>query len=388
MTEVLVAVYATETDAVNAEAELLTAGVSHGAIHRYRPGETMISTADGRSVTETSETSGMASTTGTSTTGERSPLSVFWSWLTGEEPSTPAYHEEAAIYEKHVSAGQVVLKVMIEQGEDTNEPMRILDHYNPVDISIQDTTTGEVQEHVTAHPTATSALASEAGTAGVGTAGAGLTGATTHTGTTATDTTTTGITSTPEETPTPAATPVHETVASTTGQDTGMGRTTQETGSEEVIPLSKETLDVSARRVGGTTRVRRYVVETPVTREVPLHDETTTIERRKPLTDQTGAPGQFEERTVEVQETKEVPVVEKKAEVAEEVVVSKTATDRTETVQDTVRHEDVAVEPAATSTPTGSTPTGSTAPHPATVTPTTATPIPGGPATKREPEEI
>jgi len=51
----------------------------------------------------------------------------------------------------------------------------------------------------------------------------------------------------------------------------------------------------------------------------------------------------FEERTVEVRETEEVPVVGKTAHVVEEVAIKKEATQRTETVKDTVRREEVEV---------------------------------------------
>ena len=116
---------------------------------------------------------------------------------------------------------------------------------------------------------------------------------------------------------------------------------------EEVIPLAEENLEVGKRTVDrGTTRVRRYVVETPVERDVTLHGERVTIERRTPVAG--SVPGHaFEERTVEVHETEEVPVVEKTARVVEEVAIRKEATERTETVRDTVRREEVEVNPAS-----------------------------------------
>ena len=74
-----------------------------------------------------------------------------------------------------------------------------------------------------------------------------------------------------------------------------------------------------------------------------------TIERRRPI-DTTGAPGRaFEERVVEVHETEEVPVVAKTARLVEEVAIRKEESERTETVRDTVRREDV----EATERPTG-----------------------------------
>ena len=84
------------------------------------------------------------------------------------------------------------------------------------------------------------------------------------------------------------------------------------------------------------------MVETPVERDVTLHGERVTIERRRPA-DATASGHAFEERTVEVRETEEVPVVEKTARVVEEVAIRKEETERTETVRDKVRREDVEV---------------------------------------------
>ena len=113
---------------------------------------------------------------------------------------------------------------------------------------------------------------------------------------------------------------------------------------EEVIPLAEEQLEIGKRVVDrGTTRVRRYVVRTPIEKDVTLHGQRVTIERRRPV-ETTGVPrGAFEERTVEVHETEEVPVVQKTARLAEEVVIRREDTERTETVHDTVRREEIRV---------------------------------------------
>ncbi len=112
---------------------------------------------------------------------------------------------------------------------------------------------------------------------------------------------------------------------------------------EEVIPLAEESIKIGKRTVDrGATRVRRYVVEKPVERDVTLRGERVTIERRRPL--ETTVPGRaFEERIVEVRETEEVPVVDRTTRVAEEVVVRKEETQRTETVRDTERREEVEI---------------------------------------------
>jgi uncharacterized protein (TIGR02271 family) len=113
---------------------------------------------------------------------------------------------------------------------------------------------------------------------------------------------------------------------------------------DEVIPLAEELLEIGKRTVDrGTTRVRRYVVEKPVEQDVTLHGERVTIERRRPIDAAAASVGAFEERTVEVRETEEVPVVGKTARVVEEVAIRKEATARTETVRDTVRREEVEV---------------------------------------------
>ena len=68
-----------------------------------------------------------------------------------------------------------------------------------------------------------------------------------------------------------------------------------------------------------------------------------TVERRTPLGTNATGTGAFEERVVEVRETSEEPVVNKQAQVVEEVVINREATERTETVRDTVRKEEVEI---------------------------------------------
>jgi len=114
-------------------------------------------------------------------------------------------------------------------------------------------------------------------------------------------------------------------------------------GLEEVIPLGEEVLEVGKRTENrGTARVRRYVVETPVERQVSLQSERVVVERRRPITDQvTGEV--LTEVTVEVVETAEVPVVRKGVRLREEVVVRTERTQRVETVRGTVRRDEVEV---------------------------------------------
>jgi uncharacterized protein (TIGR02271 family) len=118
------------------------------------------------------------------------------------------------------------------------------------------------------------------------------------------------------------------------------------TGGDETIPIIEERLRVSKRETShGRVRIRSYVVETPVEEQVTLHEERVSIERR-PADRPVGAAddASFAERTIEATETSEEAVVSKEARVREEVVVRKTAEDRTETVQETVRRTEVEVE--------------------------------------------
>jgi uncharacterized protein (TIGR02271 family) len=121
-----------------------------------------------------------------------------------------------------------------------------------------------------------------------------------------------------------------------------LGRTT---GDEDVIPLVQEELAVGKRMVDqGTVRVRSYVMEQPVEREVDLRQETVSVERRQPVTDTDAPAGAIAERVIEVTQRAEEPVIEKRARVTEEVVVRREDSSRTETVRDTVRGTEVEVE--------------------------------------------
>ena len=141
-----------------------------------------------------------------------------------------------------------------------------------------------------------------------------------------------GLTQTSTTTREPLATPV----------TTGSARVGE--GGGENLQLSEENLAIGKRVVNrGGTRIRRYVVETPVEQQVTLHDEKVTLERR-PVTDGRPVGDSFTEKTVEMSESAEEAVVSKTARVYEEVGLKKNVADRVETVRDTVRKEEVKVE--------------------------------------------
>ncbi len=114
---------------------------------------------------------------------------------------------------------------------------------------------------------------------------------------------------------------------------------------EQSIPIVEEQLVVGKREVDrGGARVRSYITEVPVHEQVRLRDEQINVQRRavdRPLTDADDA---FRERTIDVTATGEEAVVGKTARVVEEVVVSKTAGERVEDIDDTVRRTEVEIE--------------------------------------------
>ena len=212
----------------------------------------------------------------------------FWSWLLGEEHRTdwrdPEYAErDEQFYSRSIGEGNTVVAVHV-QPEAIDRVMRVLEEHHPVALA----DTG-AENTATARPdTVPSASA--------------------------------------------AASP-SQARAARAGEE------------EQTIPLAEEQVEIGKRRVERPVHVRRYVVERPVEQQVTLHDERVEIERRRrPAHQQTAGAGAFEERVVEVRASTEEPVVNKTAAVTEEVVVRREETERTETVRDTVRKEEVEIE--------------------------------------------
>lgn len=115
-----------------------------------------------------------------------------------------------------------------------------------------------------------------------------------------------------------------------------------------VIPVAEEQLLVGKRAVDrGGVRVFRRTVEEPVRESVDLHNERVVLEYREVNRPATDADVRAGAQQIELVETAEVPVVEKVARVVEEVRVGKVESERTEVVEDSVRHTEVNVEPLA-----------------------------------------
>ncbi|MBC7801386.1 MAG: YsnF/AvaK domain-containing protein [Gemmatimonadaceae bacterium] len=124
----------------------------------------------------------------------------------------------------------------------------------------------------------------------------------------------------------------------------------------DTIKVMEERLRVGKREVAqGAVRIRSYVVERPVEEQVRLHEERISVERRPVDRAATDADSTaFQERTIEARATSEEAVISKETRVVEEIGLHKDATDRVETVRDTVRKTEVDVEDGTTSVPGGS----------------------------------
>jgi uncharacterized protein (TIGR02271 family) len=148
------------------------------------------------------------------------------------------------------------------------------------------------------------------------------------------------------------------------GRDQVVGATRIDEGEEIRIPVIEEELTATVRpRQAGEVRIEKDVVTEERTIDVPLTEERVRVEHRivnRPVT--AADTGAFEETVIEVPVRSETVDVQKQARVAEEIVISKEAVQRTERVSDTVRKEEVHVDedtltdPALYEEETGSTP--------------------------------
>lgn len=129
-----------------------------------------------------------------------------------------------------------------------------------------------------------------------------------------------------------------------TGKNANAGTTAAREG--QAIPVVREELKIGKRAVlKGGVRVYSRVIDEPVQETVRLREEQVRVDRTPVNREATAAdlkPGQ--EQVFEVKEYSEEPVVSKQARVVEEVRIRKDATERTETVRDSVRHTEVNVE--------------------------------------------
>ena len=143
------------------------------------------------------------------------------------------------------------------------------------------------------------------------------------------------------------------TTTATTDTFTGSDRFAAERieSDEEIrVPVMEEELTATVReREAGAVRIEKDVITEEQTLDVPVTEERVRVERRvvdRPVS--AADADAFEETVIEVPLRSEEVDIQKRARVAEEVVISKEATQRTERVADTVRREEVIVDEDAT----------------------------------------
>ena len=120
---------------------------------------------------------------------------------------------------------------------------------------------------------------------------------------------------------------------------------TATTGGEEVLSLAEEQINVGKRMVQeGTTRIRRFVTETPVEAQVTLHEEHARVLRRASTDPNFLRNIDWTDKTIEITESAEEPVVTKSVRITEEVVIQREGSDHVKTLHDKVRKQQVEVE--------------------------------------------
>ena len=117
------------------------------------------------------------------------------------------------------------------------------------------------------------------------------------------------------------------------------------TTGEEVLSLAEEQINVGKRVVQeGTTRIRRFVTETPVEAQVTLHEEHARVLRRASTDPNFLRNIDWTDKTIEITESAEEPVVTKSVRITEEVVIQREGSDHVKTLHDKVRKQQVEVE--------------------------------------------
>ncbi len=297
MTEqTIAAVYDTPAHAELAVQDLLQAGIPETAIHRHAQ--------EGSYAGRASEP--LARTQ--SGTEERG----FWASLFGGEPD-----HDTAVYDRSVATGGTAVTVRVAE-EHAATVTRVLEMHAPIDIDERASSFGldpavvSRAQHNTVQPGMMQQGAAQTGSMQAGSTQAGA---------------------------------VQAGAVKAGAVKAGAMRTDGQARDGETMQLAEERLDIGKRVVNrGTTRVRRFVVETPVEEQVNLRDEKVSVERRPVSGGAVVNNPDFSEKTIELTEMSEEAVVSKVARVKEEIALRKEAADRTETVRETLRHEDVEIE--------------------------------------------
>jgi uncharacterized protein (TIGR02271 family) len=214
---------------------------------------------------------------------------------------------EAILYGRSVENGGVILTVRVPE-PDVEKATKILNAHEAVDLRQRAVQQGLIEKTTAPSPAAAPPTAA------------------------------------PKTTPPPVAAPqpAAPTPAAAPPATMAAGQTLPE---EQVLRLAEEQLDVGKRVIAeGTTRIRRFVTETPVEAQVTLHEERTRVIRRASTDPASVRDVDWSEQTIELPEMTEEPVVTKSVHIAEEVVIRKEATDTVKTLKDKVRRQQVEVE--------------------------------------------
>jgi uncharacterized protein (TIGR02271 family) len=216
-----------------------------------------------------------------------------WDWLFGSELS----EAERDRYSGHLRSGHIAVSVRAHSDAESEQIVAVLERFDPIDIDGDETPHGSVGELDTARTSGTSPA---------------LTGS----------------------------------AAFAAAEDRAAARRVASEG-DRVIPLAKEELEVGKRQTERRFRIRTHVIERPVEQQVHLRDERVVIERRPASGDGAAGAASHEAREFDVVERHEAPVVGKRVAANEEVVIRTDATERVETVSDTVRETKLDVNKAA-----------------------------------------
>jgi len=241
----------------------------------------------------------------------------FFDWLFASD--VPDYDRNR--YSRYLNENRVAVSVRAVDQHWHDRILAIMEEFNPIDIDDD----GHSVTHERAATGISASPATSAQTAG--------TTASTNVGTTGTYHTASART---------------ELGATARTDMQTRARTDMSREREEVIPVVKEELEVGKRATERRYRVKTYVVEHPVEKQVTVRDERVEIEHR-PIS-RTGDLRMPQEREIEVVERHEEPFAEKRVTGQEEIVVRKEVVERPETVRGTVRETkvDVEKEPADT----------------------------------------
>jgi stress response protein YsnF len=114
---------------------------------------------------------------------------------------------------------------------------------------------------------------------------------------------------------------------------------------EEVLRLAEEKISIGKRVIQeGKTRIRRFVIETPVEAQVTLHEEHTRVMRRASADPNFVKDIDWTDKTFLVTESFEEPVITRSVQIAEEVVIQREASDHVKVLKDKVRKQQIEVD--------------------------------------------